>query len=62
MVKVIDNYKEIDALASDPRLSEDDLNKLMDVIQSYDSSLIPLRPSYNKIVNDSFAENIVNEK
>lgn len=62
MVKVIDNYKEIDALASDPRLNEDDLNKLMDVIQSYDSSLIPSRPEYNKIVNDSFAEKIVNEK
>ena len=62
IIKVIDNYKEIDALASDPTLKEDDLKKLMDVIQSYDSSLIPSRPDYNTIVNDSFAEKIVNEK
>lgn len=62
MIKVIDNYKEIDALASDPTLKEEDLNKLMDVIQSYDSSLIPSRPGYDKIVNNSFAEKVVKEK
>lgn len=62
MIKVIDNYKEIDALASDPTLKEEDLTKLMDVIQSYDSSLIPSRPEYKTIVNNSFAEKIVNEK
>lgn len=62
MIKVIDNYKEIDALASNPSLSEENLNKLMDVIQSYDSSLIPSRPPYEKIVNDSFAQKIINEK
>ena len=62
MIKVIDNYKEIDALASDPTLNEEDLTKLMDVIQSYDASLIPSRPEYKTIVNNSFAEKIVNEK
>ena len=62
IIKVIDNYKEIDAIASDPTLKEEDLTKLMDVIQSYDASLIPSRPEYKTIVNNSFAEKIVNEK
>lgn len=62
ITKVVDNYKEIDALASDPTLSEADLNKLMDIIQSYDSSLISTRPEYDKIVNNSFSEKIKNEK
>lgn len=56
IVKVIDNYKEIDALASDPSINKEELDKLMDIIQSYDSSLIPSRPSFEKIVNNSFAE------
>ncbi|MDS0527171.1 ABC transporter substrate-binding protein [Clostridium sp. SHJSY1] len=60
IVKVIDNYKKIDAFSADPKLKENDLNKLMDVIQSYDSSLIPSRPTYDKIVNDSFAEKVKN--
>lgn len=62
MIKVLDNYKEIDALATDPTLKEEDLNKLMDVIQSYDSSLIPSRPSYKTIVNNSYSEKIIKEK
>ncbi|PRR83443.1 ABC transporter substrate-binding protein [Clostridium vincentii] len=62
MIKVIDNYKEIEALAETPSLQEEDLDKLMDVIQSYDSALIPSRPSYDKIVNNSFAEKVISEK
>ena len=61
MIKVIDNYKNIQALATTPSLQKEDLDKLMDVIQSYDSALIPSRPSYDKIVNNSFAEKIINE-
>lgn len=61
MIKVIDNYKNIQALATSPSLQKEDLDKLMDIIQSYDSSLIPSRPSYDKIVNNSFAEKIINE-
>lgn len=55
MIKVIDNYKKIDAFSANPSLNEEDLNKLMDIIQSYDSALIPSRPSYDKIVNPTFA-------
>lgn len=62
IINVIDNYKEIEALAKDPTINEDDLNKLMDVIQSYDESLIPTRPSYDTIVDNSFAQKVVNEK
>lgn len=60
IINVIDNYKKIDAFSADPNLKEEDLNKLMDVIQSYDSSLIPSKPTYDKIVNSSFAEKVKN--
>ena len=56
LVKVIDNYKSIDAFSETPEVSEDGLNKLMDIIQGYDSSLIQTRPDFNVIVNNSFAE------
>lgn len=59
IIKVIDNYKEIDALSKDPSIKEEDLNKLMDIIQQYDKSLIPNRPEYNKMVNDEFAKKAV---
>lgn len=62
IVNVIDNYKKIKAFSSDPSLKEEDLNKLMDIIQSYDSSLIPSRPSYETIVNNSYAEKVINQK
>lgn len=56
IIKVISNYKEIDALSKDPVVKEEDLEKLMDIIQGYDSNLISERPSYSKIVNTTFAE------
>lgn len=62
IIKVMDNYKTIDAFSADPSLKKEDLNKLMDVIQSYDSTLIPSRPAYDKIVNSSFAEKVINEE
>lgn len=62
MINVINNYKKIDALASKPSLNKEDLDQLMNVIQSYDSSLIPSRPSFDKIVNNSFAEKAEKDK
>ena len=53
---VVDNYKNIDALAHDPEIKEENLNRLMDIIQDYDSSLIPQRPSFDKIVDNSYAQ------
>ena len=56
IVKVIDNYKNIEAYSETPEVSEDGLNKLMDIIQGYDESLITERPDFNIIVNNLFAK------
>ena len=59
IINVVSNYREIDALASIPEVSEEGLNKLMDIIQGYDSSLITERPDFNTIVNNTFAKEAV---
>lgn len=59
IVKVIDNYKNIEAYSETPEVSEDGLNKLMDIIQGYDKSLITERPDFNIIVNNSFAKQAI---
>jgi len=55
----IKNYRDINAFASNPVLKSDDLTKLMDIIQSYKADLIPTRPAFNVIVNNTFGENAV---
>ncbi|KOF57360.1 MULTISPECIES: ABC transporter substrate-binding protein [Clostridium] len=55
----VKNYRKIGAFAETPALSEKDLTRLMDIIQSYKSSLIKERPSFNTIVNNSFAKEAV---
>lgn len=57
MINVIDNYKKIDALSKTPTVSEEGLTHLMDVIKSYDQSLIKNTPLFSDIVDNSFAEN-----
>lgn len=59
IVKVIDNYKNIEAYSETPEVSEDGLNKLMDIIQGYDESLITERPDFNIIVNNSFVKQAI---
>ncbi len=59
IAQVIDNYKSIDAYSENPVVSEDALNRLMDIIQSYDSSLIQTRPDFNTIVNNDFANEAI---
>lgn len=59
IVKVIDNYKNIEEYSETPEVSEDGLNKLMDIIQGYDESLITERPDFNIIVNNSFAKQAI---
>ena len=61
IISVINNYKEIDALYDNPIISEEGLNHLMDVISDYDKSLIETRPPFTDIVNNSFAEKVVNK-
>lgn len=58
-VQVIKNYKAIDAYAKNPILKEENLNRLMDIIQSYDSNLLKTRPEYGKVVNNTFANKAI---
>ncbi|OOM78229.1 hypothetical protein CLOBL_24810 [Clostridium sp. BL-8] len=59
IMTVIDNYKNIDAIAHTPEIKEENLNRLMDIISDYDKSLLPQRPEFSKIVDNSYAEKAV---
>jgi NitT/TauT family transport system substrate-binding protein len=61
IIAVVKNYKNIDALSSTPLLKEDELTRLMDIIQSYDSKLINEIPPFDKVVNNSFGEKAVKD-
>ncbi|NMM63186.1 ABC transporter substrate-binding protein [Clostridium sp. P21] len=56
IVSVIKNYRSINAFAVTPVMKEENLNRLMDIIQSYNQSLISKKPPFDKIVNNKFAE------
>ncbi|KHD14999.1 ABC transporter substrate-binding protein [Clostridium butyricum] len=60
IITVVKNYRSIDALAHSPEIKEEDLNRLMDIIQDYDSSLITTRPQFSKIVDNSYAQKAQN--
>lgn len=62
IVSVIKNYKDIDAFASTPNIKEDDMTRLMDIIQSYQSDLIPQRPAFDKLVTNKFADKVISAK
>jgi NitT/TauT family transport system substrate-binding protein len=55
------NYRSINAFAATPTLKKENLNRLMDIIQSYKSDLIPQRPAFDKIVNNTFAEKAIKD-
>ena len=59
IAQVIDNYKSIDAYSEIPVVSEEGLNKLMDIIQGYDSSLIQTIPDFDIIANNDFANEAI---
>lgn len=59
IVTVVNNYKEIDALAHSPEIKEEDMNRLMDIITQYDNSLIPKKPAFNSLVDNSYAQKTV---
>ena len=61
LLESIKNYKKIDAFSSNPILKPEDLSRLMDIIQSYKSDLIPARPPFDKIVNNTFGEKVVKD-
>jgi NitT/TauT family transport system substrate-binding protein len=53
---VVGNYKKIEAYAKTPVVREEDMNRLMDIIESYDSELLTKRPPFKDIVNNSISE------
>jgi ABC-type nitrate/sulfonate/bicarbonate transport systems, periplasmic components len=61
LASVTKNYRSIDAFASTPILKEENLNRLIDIIQSYKSDLIPQRPAFDKIVNNTFGEKAIKD-
>lgn len=61
LVSVTKNYRSIDAFASTPILKEENLNRLMDIIQSYKADLIATRPPFDKIVNNTFGEKVIKD-
>jgi NitT/TauT family transport system substrate-binding protein len=56
---VVGNYRTIKAYKTNPILSEPDLTRFMDVIESYNKTLLPQRPAYSKIVNNTFSQNAI---
>lgn len=61
LVSVIKNYREINAFSPTPQLNEDNMNRLMDIIQSYNSELLPERPPFKTIATNKYADEAVEE-
>jgi NitT/TauT family transport system substrate-binding protein len=61
ITSVVKNYKDIEAYAKTPALKEDDMKRLMDIIQSYDPTLLTERPSFSATVNNTFADKSVKD-
>lgn len=59
ITNVVKNYKDIGVYSTTSVLKDEDMNRFMDIIQSYDSTLITKRPPLNKIVNNTFAEKAI---
>ncbi|MGL4335565.1 MAG: ABC transporter substrate-binding protein [Turicibacter sp.] len=58
LTTVINNYKTIDAWATTPVLTEESLNKLMDIMQL--AGQLENRADYSSIVNTDFAKEAIN--
>jgi NitT/TauT family transport system substrate-binding protein len=61
LVESIKNYRKISAFSPNPILKPEDLTRLMDIMQSYKADLVPERPAFDKIVNNSFGEKVVKD-
>jgi NitT/TauT family transport system substrate-binding protein len=59
LATVVDRYREQDTWDKDQILKEEAISRLMDIIQSYQTDLLPSRPPYDKIVTTKFAEEAV---
>jgi NitT/TauT family transport system substrate-binding protein len=56
IANVVKNYKDIEAYAKTPVLKEEDMKRLMDIIQSYDPTLLTGRPDFSSTVNNKFSD------
>ncbi|WBW96551.1 ABC transporter substrate-binding protein [Oceanirhabdus sp. W0125-5] len=61
LTKSIRSYKDINAYADTPVMTEESLDRLMDIIESYDNNLMPQRPEFNIIVDNSYSEKVIDE-
>ncbi len=61
LIESIKSYRNINAFSPDPILQSEDFSRLMDIIQSYKADLIPTRPPFDKIVDNSFSEKVVKD-
>lgn len=61
IINVIKNYKAINAYAPNLAFKEADMNRLMDIIQSYKADLIQERPPFDKIVNNTSAQKAIQD-
>ena len=59
--EVVKNYRDVEAFAPNLVLKEEDMTRLLNIIQSYDSNLVTERPPFKDIVNNSFAEKAIKE-
>lgn len=59
LTSVVKNYRSINAFAVTPEIKQENLNRLMDIIQTYKASLITARPPFDKIVNNSFSKEAI---
>lgn len=62
IVSVIKNYREIEAMATSPVVKEEDMDRLMTLIENYDANLITKKPEFKDIVTNEFSEKSVSEK
>lgn len=61
IINVIKNYKSIGAFSKTPAIKKEEMTKLMDIIQSYQSDLIPERPEFDKLVTNKYAEKVTKD-
>jgi NitT/TauT family transport system substrate-binding protein len=61
IAKVVKNYRDINAFSPTPIMKEEDMVRLMNIIQSYKADLLKERPAFNSLVDNKFAEKAIKE-
>ena len=59
LTNVVKNYRSVEAFSKTPAVSKEHVDHLMDIIQDYDSDLIPTRPEFDDIVDTSFVDKVI---